>query len=184
MFTHPVPDTMIPWVVAVWRHNFTSSFERVKRRSGSTAPETRSRKADWDLERFVLRERPRRPLPPRLRDAERPRSSPPRRSREGARPRKSATLTSAVKSDQGVAATEPDPAAEPALAIAANFEVGAKARATGMIGAQSAGAGSGQAAAVVRVASVGAVGLRVSWLARSVIDAFFLSPPDFDCPGV
>ena len=82
MFTHPVPDTVIPWVVAVWRHNFTSSFERVKRRSGSTAPETRSRKADWDLERFVLRERSRRPLPPRLRDAGRPRSSSPRRQRQ------------------------------------------------------------------------------------------------------
>ena len=181
MFAHRVPDTAIPLVVAVWRHSFTSSFESVKRRSGNTAPETRSRKADWDLERFVLRERSRRPLPPRLRDAERPRSSSPRRSREGARPRNPAMLTSAVKSDQGVAATEPDPDAEPALAIAANFEVSAEA---GRNGAQSAGANSAQATAVVRVASVGAGGLRVSWLARSVIDAFFLSPPDFDCPGV
>ena len=129
----------------------------------------------------MLRERSRRPLPPRSRDAERPRSASPRRSRDGVRPRNPATLTSAVNPDQGVAATEPDPDAEPALAIAANFEVGAKA---GRSGAHSAGANSGQAAAVVRVASVGAGVLRVSWLARSVIEAFFLSPPDFYCPGV
>jgi len=96
---------------------------------------------------------------------------------------------SADKFAQGVAATGLGAAAAfalelPGVAIAANDEEIESASASGMIGAQSAGASSGQAAAVVRVASVGAGVLRVSWLARSVIEAFFLSPPVIDRPRV
>ena len=63
MVTHPVPVTTTPCVVAVRRHSFTNALDRMKRRLGNSAPVVRSRKADWDLERLVLREVSRPPLP-------------------------------------------------------------------------------------------------------------------------
>jgi len=190
MVIQPAGDTVMPRLVAWWREIRTNVFESVKRRSDNTSPVLRPRKTDCERERLVLLDAPRPPPDrPRPRDEERPRCPSPRRSRAAGRPRPSSPLRPAVSVAQGVAATGPAlPAAPvldcPAEAMAATAAVRDTARANCRSGAQSAGASSGQAAAaMVRVASVGSGVVRVSWLARTVIDAFFFSPPDFDRPG-
>ena len=209
MVIQPAGDTVMPRLVAWWRQIRTNVFESVKRRSDNTSPVLRSRKTDCDRERFVLRDASRWPRGrPRPRDHERPRWPSPWRSREAERPRGSPPLACGACWAPGVAATGPAPGcppaptlprspapagaappappvlAFPAEAIAATAAGRGTASASCRSGAQSAGASFGQAAAVVRVASVGAGVVRVSWLARTVIDAFFFSPPDWPgaCP--